>query len=483
MWHAGPEGGARPGWAIDARTLLFLLAALIFLYGILFVPPLIPIDYGIDGILLANDGKRMYEGETMYRDFFQFVTPGTGLVYFLLFQLLGLRLWIPDLTLLLLGFGLAALGVTISKKLISPGLALLPSAIFLAGLYKNGLDPTHHWYSLLTAMAAVAAVMERRTPARIAAAGFFCGLSACFTLSRGLAAAIGFVVFLWWESRQKREQWRGLLKQETCLAAGFLATLIAVNSYFVWEVGLTRFLWYTVVFGIKYYPKGNGFLDAMELFPAFPSLHRLLFSLPHRLFLCGVIPLIYLLFFIQYLRQRGKKPTEFWVRPMLLAQVGTFMLLSVAPAPSLLRVASSAMPGVILLGWFIDSPGKFARTLAGLLIAGVLLIVPHAVATQQSSERQILTTQLGKLAVADPVAYEEMVWTRQHTQPSDYLYYMALRVPESFYLNLRNPTPVPFVEPDGYTTQEQVEQVVRGLEQHAVRYILLRSSVLQGGGQ
>ena len=283
IWPAGQEGGHTSGRAPDAGTLVFLLAALIFLYAFLFVPPLIPIDHNIDGLILVTDGKRMYEGATLYRDFFQFTTPGTPLVYFLLFKLLGLQLRIPDLTLLLLGLGLAWLGVVIARKLMRPGLALLPSAIFLAGVYKNRLDPTHHWYSLLTATAAIAALMERRTPARIAAAGLFCGLTFFFTQTRGLAAVIGFGVFVWWESRQKREPWRELLKQTACLVGGFLATLIAVNAYFVWKAGLARFLWCTVIFGTKYYTKSvdNTFLVVTKTFPEFLSLHSFLLSLVH----------------------------------------------------------------------------------------------------------------------------------------------------------------------------------------------------------
>ena len=475
IWPAGQEGRHTSGRALDAWTLLFLLAALIFLYAFLFVPPFIPIDHNIDGLILVTDGKRMYEGATLYRDFFQFTTPGTPLVYFLLFKLLGLRLWIPDLTLLLLGLGLAWLGVVIAGKLMRPGLALLPSAIFLIGVYKNRLDPTHHWYSLLTATAAIAVLMERRTPARIAAAGLFCGLTFFFTQTRGLAAVIGFGVFVWWESRQKREPWRELLKQTACLVGSFLATLIAVNAYFVWKAGLARFLWCTVIFGAKYYTKSvdNTFLVVTKTFPEFLSLHSFLLSLVHWVFLYTGIPLIYILFFARYWRESGKKPKEFWVRPMLLALVGSFMLLSVAPSPSLTRVASNSLPGLILLGWFIDSPGKLARTVAAGLTVGVLLLVPHAVLTAQSMEKQILSTPQGKVAFPDPVAYEELVWIRDHTRPTEYFYDVAFAASESFYLNLRNPTPLPFLTSEGYTTPEQVAEAVRSLKQHEVHYILV----------
>ena len=48
---------------------------------------------------------------------------------------------------------------------------------------------------------------------------------------------------------------------------------------------------------------------------------------------------------------------------MLVAMVGFFMLLSIAPAPDLFRMAASVLPALILLGWLIDSPRKLARAL------------------------------------------------------------------------------------------------------------------------
>ena len=114
-------------------TALFLVASLSFLYCFLFIAPFVPTEgNGIgDSLLYLAPGQRMYQGEMIYRDVFEFVTPGTALVNFLMFKLFGLRPWIPDLLAVLLGLGLVWLGVVISRKLMRPGLALLPSAVFL----------------------------------------------------------------------------------------------------------------------------------------------------------------------------------------------------------------------------------------------------------------------------------------------------------------------------------------------------------------
>ena len=459
---------------VDIPTLLLLLAALIFLYVFLFLPPFVPIAVGEDSPQYLADAKRMFEGQVMYRDFFAFVTPGLALLNLLLFKLVGLRLWIPNLELLLLGPGLAWIGIIIAKKLMHPSLALLPSAIFLAGMYSRQLDATHHWFSLLTASAAIAVLMERRTPARIATAGFFCGLTACFTQTRGLAVAVAFAAYLWWESRQRHEDRRRLFKQEAWLGAGFFATLLAVNGYFIWKAGLARFLWCTVVFLFKYAPKygeANSILAFRPSLPAFGSLHNLILRSIEFVSLYVLIPFTYILFFARYWRDRSKRPTGFWERPMLLAMVGFALLLSTAPAPGPLRMAASELPGVILLVWFIDSPRKVTRALAGLLAAGTVLIALNAVVRERPVPRWILTTPQGRLVVGDQETYEMYTWIQQHTRPSEY-FFEAGGVDIYFFLDLRDPTPLPFLRNNGFTTPEQVTEVIQGLEQHHVRYIL-----------
>ena len=477
MGPTGHQAMPRCSRILDLQTALFLLATLIFLYPFLFIPPFIPLNTGND--VFVSDGMRMFEGEVIYRDFFQFVPPGTPLIFFLLFKLFGLRLWIPDLMLLLLGLGLAGLGVVVAKKLMRPGLALLPSAMFLVVAREFiGGAPDHHWYSLLTGTAAMAALMERRTPGRIAAAGFFCGLSACFTQSRGLAVVVAFGVFLWWNSQRRQEGWRKLLKKEAWLLTSFLATLIAVNAYFIWKAGLARFLWCTVVFGLKYYPKdaGNTFQTFTNSVPAFvPLRHLLHWDVVQWLFLIAAIPFILILFLARYWRDSGRKPVEYWERPMLVAIVGFFMLLSVAPSPNPYRVAVSGFPALILLGWFFDSPRKLARALAAAFAVGVLLVALNAVARKRPLPVGIIATTQGKVAFTAQGAYQESTWVQQHTRPLEYLYDTGYAPSLLFNLNLRNPTPIFFITNNGYTTVKQVAEIIRGLEEHPVRYIFWSS--------
>src|SRR5580704_7542750 len=72
-----------------------------------FVLPNVPIISWGDQTLFATDGARIIAGQMTYRDYFQLVTPGTDLTYAFLFRCFGLRLWIPDMMMVVL----AATGV------------------------------------------------------------------------------------------------------------------------------------------------------------------------------------------------------------------------------------------------------------------------------------------------------------------------------------------------------------------------------------
>ena len=476
MSRAGGAVIPPPCRTFDIQTLLFLLAAAIFLYAFLFVPPFIPIDYNIDGLTLVTDGKRMYEGQMMYRDFFQFMTPGTVLVYFFLFKLFGHRIWIPHLALLFLGLGLAWLGVVIARKLVRPGLALLPSAIFLAGVYKNQARP--HAPLVQSAYGTCRDSGTGRTPD----SGADCGgrvflrphrlvhadarVGCCHGFLRlpvvGIPAEAG--------GPARMAQARGL-------AGRWLPRRPHRLERFFRLEGWPRPL--SLVHGdlrhqVLSKTPDNTFGVVTSTVPPFTSLRVFLFNFIPWLFLYGVIPFTHLLFFVRYQRKSGKKPTDFWVRPMLLAIVGSCMFLTVAPSPSLNRMFSNALPGVILLIWFIDSPSKVPRALAAGLVAGVLLLVPHAVLSAQSKVRQIVTTRPGILLATDPWEGEVLVWMREHTRPAEYLYAPSSSGAQGvyFYMDLRNPTPLPFIQNNGYTPPQQVADVIHALEQHPVRYIL-----------
>ncbi len=455
-------------------ALWFLLGGLVFLYLHLFTLPCTPIYRVGDGLMYLQNAARMFEGQMIYRDFFQFTPPGTELVYFVLFKLFGPRAWIHSASLLLLGVSFIWLSIVISKQLMSGASALLPGLLFLTLAYRFWLDGTHHWFSALAAIAALAVVVKERNPARLAVAGALCGLALCFTQLRGVVAVLGLAVFLLWECRRQGLGWHSLLRNEGSLFGTFFATVVAFNIYFVWKIGLKRFLDCTVIFGIKYYPaftEGNSlriyFADLPNLHPWYPQLPRV----GAYLFIHGILPLVYLLFFARYWREVRDRPGELWDRLMLLNIMGLFLFLGIAPAPNWLRLCSVSLPALILLVWLVNSPGKLHQEISRLLWAAALMLAIFEPLSRQVHWRAYLDASPGRTAFLNPEDYHKQLWIFQRTSRSEFLF--EAEFPRMYFtLGLRNPAAVPFLTPTDYTRPEQVQEVVGALEKHRVRYVL-----------
>lgn len=462
-----------------AGSNLLVFASSLYLYLFAFFPPFVPVYSGTgDFQLYLAPAQRMYEGELIYRDFFEFTGPGVALVNLLFFKLFGLRVWIPNLLTVLLGTGLVWVGVAISRNLMRPGVAWLPSALFLVDARSYLSDPGHHWYSSLAALAAIAVLIRRRTLPRIAAAGCLCGLSACFTQTRGLAAAVGFVVFLWWDCRQQQMGRRELARTIACFAAGFAVALLLVNGYFIWQAGPARFFWCTVVFLLKYYPRQADW-NTFQVFSG--SFHsgsaashslRLYETSAKTFFDIVATPLACSAVLARYFWKRREKSWDDWHRPVLVATVGMFLFLSMAPAPAAYRILVSSLPAFILLGWLVDAPGKLPRAVLVFCSVGVFAAVTFSVFDSRPSELGVWAAPHGKVGVSDEGQdlVAEYEWVQQHTRPGDFFYEAGFS-DIYFYLDLRNPTPLPRITNNGYTTIAQVNDVIDGLERHQTRYI------------
>jgi len=161
----------------SASLPLFLLGGAGFLYLQLFVLPSTPIYQANDQWMFMQDSRRMLDGEVLYRDIFQFVFPGYEAVYAALLKIFGLRTWVPNAVLVVLGVLLAWTTACVSRRLIPGRNAFLPAALLLSFEFRAWHISTHHWFSVLAVMAAVLLVLEERGSARLAGAGALSGVN------------------------------------------------------------------------------------------------------------------------------------------------------------------------------------------------------------------------------------------------------------------------------------------------------------------
>ena len=201
-----PKLQSRPALTMQSTWMMAGLPALAFAVCCLrsFVPPHTPLLLWGDQLGFATKGVRVLGGELPYRDFFEFVTPGSELVYALLFRLLGVSLYVPNLLMALVA-ATAALWMTwCSKRLLRGIFVVLPAMLLIGFVLYGSMDATHHWFSTLAVMGAVAALFEGTSLRRVAVAGAMCGLAASFTQTKGAAVLLGLVAYLIWRSLHKR---------------------------------------------------------------------------------------------------------------------------------------------------------------------------------------------------------------------------------------------------------------------------------------
>jgi len=448
-------------------TLAIFLSCL-FLYLQVFVPPSTARLATGDQAIYLNNGARMLAGEMIYRDYDHFTLPGTDVTYMALFRLFGVRAWIPQAVLIVLGTSLVWLIVVVSTKVMTLASSLLAGLLFVTLPFSSWLDASHHWYTTVGTTAALAVLLEKRSSARLIAAGVLLGVATFFTQSAVLCV-VGFAVFLLWEHRVEKTPRTLLLEKEGALLVSFLTTLTACLAYFVWRVGLRRLFYFTVVFVVKYYP-ADWFNNWRVYGAGRPQLHNWTTwpDVPAFAFIHLLIPLIYILVFVRYARRSSSSVDQQWKRLMLINLTGFFLFLSIASAPAYTRLYAVSPPAVILLVWLLNFSPKFGHGVVRLLWAMVLIMgITRPLVTQLRS-KAYLDLPTGRTAFFEPPIYDKCKWVLERTRPGEY-FFGDHQI--AFTLRLRNAARVAFLRPTDYTRPEEVEDAMEALQKFQVRFV------------
>jgi hypothetical protein len=447
--------------AIGAITALGFASS----YFQLFIYPAMPLVPWGDQVMWLQNGIRILGGQLPYRDYFQLTTPGSDLFYALLVHLWGARAWIPNLAMAFLGAALTLLITLIARRVLKGGAALLPGALFVGLILPGSLYATHHWFSTLGVLAALLVLIDRVTVGRAAAAGVFCGIAGYFTQTKAAAVICALLVFFIVE-RSRAGGWREVRRRGAALCGAAGAVLIAGDAYFIRAAGLSRFLFWTVVFPIRYFSAAKPFNTWRVYGLGFKGQvgigHLLGITFVHVL-----IPLVYAAFFVARYLRKGEEKRERAL--LLIAMVGIGLFLPIASAASGLRLFTVAAPGVILLVCLLAEYRKTAWVLyAGSGVAlGLAILIPIR---EQGHWRRTLDTPTGRLAILDADRFEELRWAAERTRPGDTFFGSP---PICFALGLRNPTPLNFTTPDDFTRPGQVADVVRALDENRVPLMVL----------
>ena len=459
-----------PGRLSPFTFTVAIAGALFFLYLRTFILPAAPLIAHDDQALFFVRAARMLHGQVLYRDFFELVPPGIDLLYYAAFRLLGIHSWIMQAWSIVLGLALFCVITLIARRMLSGPLILLPGLLFLVFDFNLALDPTHHWYSTLFALAAVAVLAGGATMQRILAAGALCGIAALFTQTQGVLAFLALIIYLIWLKRSESHA-PSLLPRLALFVVPFVLIVCSVLGYYVHKAGFHTLFFDLVLFAPRYMSSSD-FNSPQTYLHQFPPLHSLadMVRLIPVLFIYAVVPYIYFFGLLQLWRRRKTLPRALVENLVLLHLVGLALFLAIANGPRLHRLCTVAPPAILICVWLISRPGRalqITRYLLWFLAAALALLLAIY---RQTQWHGALDLPIGRTAFYDPVEFNEFQWLAQRTHPSDLFFNQGGL---ALYLSLDNPTASEFVNHDEFTRPEQVASVIQSLQHHPPRFILL----------
>lgn len=447
---------------------LTALTAFLACYARTFVLPHTPIMFWGDQLLYATNGARVIAGQMPYRDFFEFLPAGTDLAYGFLFRVFGVRLWIPNLLMDVLAAA-AVLLTTLAGETILRGRFRLAPALFALGLgLYAGLDATHHWFSTVAALTAMAVLLRGTGWRRVLWAGAMCGVAASFTQSKGAAVTIGFVLYLVWRSVEQNEGRRARWSKPLLLCASAMAIFLAFNVHYMLTLGLKEWCRWVVVFPLRYYATMPGQTLKAPLIEL-ANRHGLMRWVAAG-FLYAVVPSVYVAWLWMWRRRRLQDQP--WDQLLLVSITGMALFLSVSGSLSMMRASSASLPATILLAWYLERLPRNLRWVSFAVVSTLTVFAFYPVAGTQRAHWYRLHLPAGDTAIAEPGKYELYGWLKEHTYPGEDYFGIA---PISLPLGLECPAPIQQPGPWGYYRPEHIARSITALEEQRVPLLVLRS--------
>lgn len=458
---------------------LFLLAVGLFLYLFLFKLPVVPFFGDSDQSIFLYEAERIFNGEMMYRDFFEFTLPGTQALYALMFSIFGVHYWIVGAATLIVGVVTALLLLKISERFLPSPLFYLPAILYIFfGFRWFGLDGSHRMFSPIFILLSIWLVMKGKGLWNLILVGLSLAMASFFTQQRGFVVLAAIVFYLFVDRISSGEKWSVFLKAAAVTAFSFATCLALLCVYFVIAAGPDNFFYATLTYPFKFYSYGHPnnfgvfFVDLKKAFTI--SKPSDILELGPVVFYGLALPFVNLALLLLFLKNRKDIEWKTWRFPVLIALVGLFLTLGTT-APNQYRLFQIAGPSLIVFAWLFNRVSlswEFKRRFVYVVGSGLILLGAfQAFRMQTHWEIIYLDSPTGTLAMVGSPQAERYLWLSKHVASGDYFF----EVYEPFVyfpLRLKNPTRFGQIWPSEYTQPAQVAEVVRDLSEKPPKYIL-----------
>ena len=405
-----------------------------------------PFPTGSNGVFF-DEAWRVLSGQIMYRDFFEFVGPGTAYLNALVLWLFGSRIAALGYAAVVMGAFIALLLHELAAQVAPRPWRLLAPLGFATLVYAPYTFGDHKWPALAAGLLGVA-VLARATARRGAfAAGLMLGGSLLFTQDLGVGLLAGAVAFLLWR--------RDYARAAVLAAAAAIPPLMALAA-FGWKAGYGTVIYDWVIFPLTRYRELNPFRVTAAL--SWRTLPRDVAQLV--LAVSGLAGAAVAL-------RRGDGPPV--ARLIALSGLGAFLATAHRGFyPAVLAVQSAALSPLAAALLAERAQGvRFARRpLAWTALAAIVLGLAHGsvgfVAWRQFLQPMVREQhRAGAVWTAQPMP--ELLWIEAHTQAGDAVFLLPARGGHYFLTHTRDVTRYPYVI-EGQHTVEQARAALNLLE-------------------
>ncbi len=438
---------------------------------------------GADESYLLYEAKRILDGEVMYRDISQFVSPGAWWAMAGLYGLFGASIDTARLSMAVLHGGIVATVVSICGALgVRPGLRAAAAVAYVALGPPVWPYASPHWLSTLLMLLML--VVALRAPQRTFGLGVLVGLLVAVQQHKGAVTGLGVAGLLalaWLIARRNpamRQPARALLGAWLRLGLGAAAVVLPVTLYLLATAGVAPVYRHLIELPMiyrtsNYTPWGH----VLGLTPySTPIVPAVLKYLP----LVFLVPALRLAVGLWRRREIAALRAR-----LLLAGFGAIAVASVAYFPdyihlsfiapfALIAAADTAERGLTALrqpGWLQPAAGAVVASAvliaAGLELGRVMTFTRHAFPFTHD-------TPFGRVAFATEREIEliERARTLMAESGSDELFSYPSYVGIYLTTGGRNPTPYQWLQP-GFHQAQDFAAVVAALDARRVPLVVM----------
>jgi hypothetical protein len=335
----GSRYGAPVPTPSDAkRTATDVLVAALLWTGTIAYLALWPRDLKSDEGLFLYEAKRLLDGDVLYRDVFEIVTPLAWYAMALLFRGFGADIATARMGMAVLHGGMAALVYAVCRRAgVRPNLALAAGVAHVAIAQPGLFVASPHWFGTLATLVLLLALLALEWPRRTGACvgvGLAAGLLLGVQQHKGAILALGAAAVMAVHALLGGLGWRRLARQLAAYAVGVALVVVPLALWLVASAGAGPVFEALVVFPLVNY-RDIGF-NRPRWGEYVPIVAHWLYVLPE---LIRWLPLVSVVPLARLALPAARRDPITLRRLSVLGVIGVFTVLSVGYAPNYTRLA------------------------------------------------------------------------------------------------------------------------------------------------